>query len=35
MYIVKIKHDGQGFVNSDCARLLMTGWLYHYVVICP
>ena len=31
--IIKIRHYGIPFVNSDCARLLLTGVLFHYVVL--
>jgi hypothetical protein len=35
MYIIKIEHHGQGFIDSECARLFMTGLLHHYVIIYP
>lgn len=31
--IIKIRHYGLPFVNSECARLLLTGVLFHYVVL--
>jgi hypothetical protein len=31
--IIKIRHYGLPFVNSDCARLLLSGVLYHYVLL--
>lgn len=34
-YIVKIPHFGVAFNNSDCAKLILTGVFYHYVLIIP
>ncbi len=31
--VIKIRHYGIPFVNSGCARLLLTGVLFHYVVL--
>ena len=31
--IIKIRHYGLPFSNSDCARLLLTNVLYHYVLL--
>jgi hypothetical protein len=33
--IITIRHYGLPFVNTDAARLLFTGILYHYVVLTP
>jgi hypothetical protein len=35
MTIIKIEHNGQGFVNSDCATLILTGVLHHYILLHP
>jgi hypothetical protein len=33
MYIIKIEHHGQGFINNENARLLLAGIRYHWVLI--
>jgi len=33
MQIIKIRHYGVPFVNSDCAVLLATGVLHHIVLL--
>ena len=33
MQIVKIRHYGMPFVNSYCAKVLVTGIFHHYVLI--
>lgn len=31
--IIKIEHFGHDFVNSNCAKLLVTGRFHHYVYL--
>ena len=31
--IIKIRHYGLPFLNSDCARLVLTGMFHHYVIL--
>jgi len=31
--LIKIRHYGLPFINSDYARLVLTGWLHHYVLL--
>jgi hypothetical protein len=33
--LIKIRHYGLPFINSDCARLVLTGLLHHYVLLPP
>jgi hypothetical protein len=33
--LIKIRHYGLPFANSDCARLIFTGVLHHYVLLTP
>ncbi len=35
MYIIKIEHHGCGFIDSQCAKLLVAGFRHHYVIIYP
>ena len=31
--LIKIRHYGLPFMNSDCARLVFSGVLHHYVLL--
>jgi hypothetical protein len=31
--LIKIRHYGLPFVDSDCARLAMSGAFHHYVLL--
>jgi len=31
--LIKIRHYGSPFVNSDCARVVVSGVLHHYVLL--
>ena len=34
-FIIRIEHNGHGFIDSDSARLIFTGVLHQYVLIEP
>ena len=31
--IIKVRHYGVAFQDSDCARLLVTGMFHHWIVL--
>lgn len=33
--VIQIRHYGVPFIDSDCAKLLCTGILHHYIVLIP